>query len=71
MQTSKFISLSITTFFYTGLALADGHQQDNHESHFYEDEIVVSAPFQGPEAETALPINMLTGNLCNAKLKGK
>ena len=71
MKTSQFIFLSITTFFYTGLASADSHQQDNHESHFYADEIVVSAPFQGSEAETALPINMLTGEALQRQVEGE
>ena len=34
---------------------------DKHSRHDYEEEIVVSAPFQQNEANTALPINVLTG----------
>ena len=71
MNTSKSIFLSVTTFCYTGLALADDRQQDHHESHFYEDEIVVSAPFQGSEAETALPINLLTGEMLQRQVEGE
>jgi len=69
MKTSQSIFLSVTTFFYTGFASADDHQKDNHESHFYEDEIVVSAPFQGSQTETALPINLLSGEALHRQIE--
>lgn len=44
--------------FYHATSFANN---DNHSRHDYEEEIVVSAPFQQNEANTALPINVLTG----------
>lgn len=45
---------------YMGAVLGAKNPQSSHGIHAYEEEIIVSAPFQRSEANTALPINVLT-----------
>ena len=57
---SLFLSISAA---YAGAALGAQDPKATHGIHLYEEEIVVSAPFQRNEASTALPINVLTGEM--------
>ena len=54
------IFLSISTV-CAGAVMAAEDPQESHGIHVYEEEIVVSAPFQRNEANTALPFNVLAG----------
>jgi len=57
LKDSVTIFLTVAAFYHaTSFA-----NNDKHSKHDYEEEIVVSAPFQQNEANTALPINVLTG----------
>jgi iron complex outermembrane receptor protein len=57
LKISQSIFLTIGIFYHAA-SFADN---DWHSRHDYDEEIVVSAPFQLNEANTALPINVLTG----------
>ena len=59
MKTLHPIILSISAA-YAGAALGEQDQKTTHGNHSYEEEIVVSAPFQRNVANTVLPINVLT-----------
>lgn len=50
-------ALALAASAYASIAMAD---DDLHEDHHYSEEIIVSAPFNQKEADTALPINILT-----------
>ena len=54
---SLFLSISAV---YAGAVFGAEDQKTSHGIHTYEEEIIVSAPFQRNEAKTALPINVLT-----------
>jgi iron complex outermembrane receptor protein len=54
---SLFLSISAV---YAGAVFGAEDQETSHGIHTYEEEIIVSAPFQRNEAKTALPINVLT-----------
>ncbi|MFT6435397.1 MAG: iron complex outermembrane receptor protein [Candidatus Azotimanducaceae bacterium] len=54
---SLFLSISAV---YAGAVFGAEDQESSHGIHTYEEEIIVSAPFQRNEAKTALPINVLT-----------
>ena len=49
-------ALALAASAYASIAIAD----ELHEDHHYSEEIIVSAPFSQKEADTALPINILT-----------
>ncbi len=49
-------ALALAASAYASIAIAD----ELHEDHHYSEEIIVSAPFNQKEADTALPINILT-----------
>ena len=60
MKSLQSIFLSISSA-YAGAVFGAEAPQETHGIHVYEEEIVVSAPFRRNEANTALPINVLTG----------
>ena len=49
-------ALALAASAYASISIAD----ELHEDHHYSEEIIVSAPFNQKEADTALPINILT-----------
>ncbi len=49
-------------------AYADDPKQKEQYDHHYDEEIIVSAPFNPSEAETALPVNLLTGERLNKEI---
>jgi len=59
MKTLPFIFLSVSAV-YASAILGAEDPKATHGIHAYEEEIIVSAPFQRNEANTALPINILT-----------
>lgn len=56
------VSASMSSAYMSSAHADEEHEDDHlHSDHHYHEEIVVSAPFNQREADTALPVNILSG----------